>query len=52
MRIGNRVTVRPHDPAENRIYPPGCERGEELYVIRDGIVVIPKNTEIPDGTVI
>jgi len=23
---------------------------DELYVVRDGIVVIPKNTEIPAGT--
>ena len=52
VRIGNRVTIHPHDPDENLIYPPESERGEELYVIRDGVVVIPKNTEIPDGTVI
>jgi glucose-1-phosphate adenylyltransferase len=52
VRLGNKVVIRPHDPDENRKYPSECERGEELYVIRDGIVVIPKNTEIPDGMVI
>jgi glucose-1-phosphate adenylyltransferase len=52
VRIGNNVTIRPHDPDENLMYPPDCRRGEETYVIRDGIVVLPKNTEIPDGTVI
>jgi glucose-1-phosphate adenylyltransferase len=52
VRIGNNVTIRPHDPDENLMYPPDGRRGEEMYVIRDGIVVLPKNTEIPDGTVI
>lgn len=52
VRIGNGVTIRPHEPDENVTYPPGSPRGQELYVIRDGIVVIPKNTELPDGTVI
>jgi len=52
VRIGSNVTIRPHDPDENLIYPPDGRRGEEMYVIRDGIVVLPKNTEIPDGTVI
>jgi glucose-1-phosphate adenylyltransferase len=52
VRIGQNVTIRPHDPNENRVHPTDCSRGKEMYVIRDGIVVIPKNTEIPDGTVI
>jgi glucose-1-phosphate adenylyltransferase len=52
VRIGKNVVIRPHDPDENGIYPPGCSPGKELYVVRDGIVVVPKNTEIPDGTVI
>jgi glucose-1-phosphate adenylyltransferase len=52
VRIGNGVTIRPHTPGEERKVPADCPRGQELYVIRDGIVVIPKNSEIPDGTVI
>lgn len=44
-RIGEGVTIRAQDPDEEMI-----ER--ENYVIRDGIVVIPKNAIIPDGTVI
>jgi glucose-1-phosphate adenylyltransferase len=52
VRIGKNVVIRPHKPDENGIYPPGSPPGKELYVIRDGIVVVPKNTEIPDGTVI
>jgi glucose-1-phosphate adenylyltransferase len=52
VRIGKNVTIRPHDPNENRVYPEDALHGKETYVIRDGIVVIPKNTEIPDGTII
>jgi glucose-1-phosphate adenylyltransferase len=52
VRIGNGVTVRQHTLGEDLKVPADCPRGQELYVIRDGIVVIPKNTEIPDGTVI
>ncbi len=44
-RIGEGVIIRPHDPEEEMVE-------EENYVIRDGIVVIPKNSIIPDGTVI
>ena len=44
-RIGNRVIIRPHASDEEMI-------DTENYVIRDGIVVIPKNAVIPDGTVI
>ncbi len=43
-RIGAGVIIRPHPPDENV--------DAEQYVIRDGIVVIPKNAVIPDGTVI
>ncbi|MGD1995423.1 MAG: glucose-1-phosphate adenylyltransferase [Anaerolineae bacterium] len=43
-RIGKDVTIRSHQGEP--------DREEEQYVIRDGIVVIPKNTEIPDGTTI
>jgi len=44
-RIGEGVTIRPHAPDEGMVET-------ENYVIRDGIVVIPKNAVIPDGTVI
>jgi glucose-1-phosphate adenylyltransferase len=43
-RIGQGVTIRSHEGE------PDCEG--ENYAIRDGIVVIPKNTLIPDGTTI
>jgi glucose-1-phosphate adenylyltransferase len=43
-RIGQRVLIRSHEGEE--------DRDEELYSIRDGIVVIPKNTVIPDRTTI
>lgn len=52
VRIGRNVVIRPHEPSENLVYPPGSRPGKELYVIRDGIVVVPKNTAIPDGMVI
>ena len=41
-RIGREVIIRSHEGEE--------DRDEELYVVRDGIVVIPKNTVIPDRT--
>jgi len=44
-RIGEDVTIRAHDPDEAMVET-------ENYVIRDGIVVIPKNAVIPDGTVV
>jgi len=44
-RIGEGVTIHPHDPSEEMIET-------DNYVIRDGIVVVPKNAVIPDGTVI
>jgi glucose-1-phosphate adenylyltransferase len=43
-RIGRGTIIRSHEGDENR--------DEELYSVRDGIVVIPKNTVIPDGTTI
>jgi glucose-1-phosphate adenylyltransferase len=43
-RIGNNVTISPAGKPENLDH--------ELYFIRDGIVVIPKNAIIPHGTVI
>ena len=43
-RIGNNVAISPAGKAENVDH--------ELYFIRDGIVVIPKNAIIPHGTVI
>lgn len=44
-RIGEGVIIRPHAPDEDMVET-------ENYVVRDGIVVIPKNAVIPDGTVI
>ena len=43
-RIGERVLIRSHKGEE--------DHDHELYSIRDGIVVIPKNTVIPAGTTI
>ncbi len=43
-RIGNNVTISPAGKAESVDH--------ELYFIRDGIVIIPKNAVIPHGTVI
>lgn len=43
-RIGNNVTISPAGKPENVDH--------ELYFIRDGIVIIPKNGIIPHGTVI
>jgi glucose-1-phosphate adenylyltransferase len=44
-RIGESVTIRPYRDEEEMVEA-------ENYVIRDGIVVIPKNAVIPDGTII
>jgi glucose-1-phosphate adenylyltransferase len=44
-RIGEGVTIRAHDPDAEMVET-------ENYVIRDGIVVIPKNAIIADGAVI
>jgi glucose-1-phosphate adenylyltransferase len=43
-RIGNNVVIQP--------FPLGTELDHDLWSIRDGIVVIPKSTLIPPGTVI
>jgi len=43
-RIGNNVRISPAGKPENADH--------ELYFIRDGIVIIPKNAVIPHGTVI
>jgi glucose-1-phosphate adenylyltransferase len=43
-RVGREVTIRSHEGEP--------DRDEEQYSIRDGIVVIPKNAVIPDGTAI
>jgi hypothetical protein len=50
VRIGKGVRIRAHDPDESYAYPSNAAQGKEMYVVQDGIVVIPKNTEIPDGT--
>lgn len=43
-RLGERVVIKP--------FPPDVEIDRETWVVRDGIVVIPKSTTIPAGTVI
>jgi glucose-1-phosphate adenylyltransferase len=43
-RIGNNVTISPAGKPD--------KLDHELYYIRDGIVIIPKNGIIPHGTVI
>jgi glucose-1-phosphate adenylyltransferase len=35
-----------------RHFPPGTEIDQEDWIVRDGIVVIPKNTTIPAGAYI
>ena len=42
VRIGDGVTITPDNKPDNL--------DEQLYCIRDGIVIIPKNTVIPSGT--
>ncbi len=44
-RIGKNVVIRPHPDVIDMVE-------KERYVIRDGIVIIPKNATIPDETVI
>jgi glucose-1-phosphate adenylyltransferase len=44
VRIADRVTIRP--------FPRGTELDAGTYVVQDGIVVIPKGTVLPAGTVI
>lgn len=44
VRIGDNVTIHP--------FPRGQDSDHELYCVRDGIVVIAKDTEIPSGTTI
>jgi glucose-1-phosphate adenylyltransferase len=43
-RIGDNVTIRP--------FPRNTDIDNEKYYVRDGIVVVPKDTEIPSGTTI
>ncbi len=43
-RIGSGVIIRP--------FPPGEDLDGEQWVVRDGIVVVPKNATIPPGTFI
>ena len=44
VRIGKRVFIGSHEGQENR--------DQALYAVRDGIVIVPENTIIPDGTTI
>jgi glucose-1-phosphate adenylyltransferase len=43
-RIGRGAVIRP--------FPQGTDIENGIWVVRDGIVVIPKNTTIPDGMII
>jgi len=43
-RIGNHVTIRPAGKPDNMDHA--------MFCVRDGVVVIPKNGVVPDGTVI
>jgi glucose-1-phosphate adenylyltransferase len=42
VRVGDNVTIRP--------FPRDRDIDSDLYFVRDGVVVIAKNTEIPSGT--
>ena len=42
VRLGNDVVIKP--------FPRGTDFDAESYIVRDGIVIIPKNTHIPAGT--
>ncbi len=42
--IGPRTIIRP--------FPHGVDKDEDLFIVRDGIVVIPKGTRLPPDTVI
>jgi glucose-1-phosphate adenylyltransferase len=42
VRIGEGVIIRP--------FPRGTDFDADLWVVRDGVVVLPKNAEIPPGT--
>jgi glucose-1-phosphate adenylyltransferase len=42
VRVGRNVVISE--------FPPGTEIDNDLYYVRDGIVVIPKGTILPDGT--
>jgi glucose-1-phosphate adenylyltransferase len=43
-RVGKNVAIRP--------FPPGTEQNYGNWYVHDGIVVIPKDSEIPDNTII
>ena len=44
VHLGTGVVIKP--------FPRGTEIEHEQWVVRDGIVVIPKNTELPAATYI
>jgi hypothetical protein len=59
FRVTRRLTRHAFDSrsafnelASIRPFPRGTELDEHDYVVRDGIVVIPKNTTLPAGTII
>jgi glucose-1-phosphate adenylyltransferase len=42
VSLGEGVVIKP--------FPRGTNRDDEMYTVRDGIVIIPKNTNVPAGT--
>ena len=42
--IGDNVIIKP--------FPEGYESDNDLYYVREGVVIIPKNTTIPAGAII
>ena len=44
VRLGEGVVIKP--------FPPDRDLDRDIWFVRDGIVVIPKNTEVPSGTLI
>ncbi|MEN8240308.1 MAG: glucose-1-phosphate adenylyltransferase [Chloroflexota bacterium] len=44
VRMGKNVTIKP--------FPPGTEIDTDIWSVRDGIVVVPKRSVIPDGSYI
>ena len=42
VRLGKDVVIKP--------FPRGTDIDAENFIVRDGIVIIPKNTHIPAGT--
>jgi len=44
VRIGNKVTIVPEGKKDGEV--------TDMYTVRDGVIVVPKNAIIPDGTIL